>query len=212
MREFIKTLVLGLILIPAASAHEMPDSVKKEKLIEALILNDVFKAEHKEEVSGSSKVRFSFAESSIGYGMMAIAPMGMNNVMGHWDDGDQDFEEFHMTYSIGDHKFKLNCHIRTDEVLSQDSLKIDYKLQLKNCSLKNKTLGSTKEVVGPFASKKITWQRDKRYERGIDETDAHEVQISEVERFQGTGRAPSRGLAVEGPIEYADSKTAGTGQ
>ncbi len=205
MREFIKTLVLGLILIPAVSAHEMPDSVKKEKLIEAMILNDVLKAEHKDEVTQNSKVRFSFAESSIGYGIMAVAPIGMNNVMGHWDDGDQDFEEFHMTYSVGDHKFLLNCHIRTDEVLSSSNLKIDYKLELKNCSLKNKTLGSQKQVISEFGSKPIEWRRDKRYERGIDETDAHEVHISEVERFQGTGRAPSRGLAVEGTIEYEDS-------
>jgi hypothetical protein len=206
MREFIKTLILGLILIPAASAQEMPDSVKKDKLIEALILNDVIKAEHKDEVQANSKVKFSFAESSIGYGLMAIAPIGMNNVMGHWDEGDQDFEEFHMTYRIGDHKFNLNCHIRTDEVLSEDNMKIDYKLKLKNCSLKNKTLGSTKEVIGPFASKTVKWQRDSRYERGIDETDAHEIHISGVERFQNhSGRAPSRSLAVEGDIEYADS-------
>jgi len=207
MREFWLSLIIGVLLIPGVSAHEMPESVKKEKLIEALILNEVFKAEHKDEVKENSKVRFSFAESSIGYGLMAIAPMGMNNVMGHWDDGDQDFEEFHMTYSIGDHKFNLNCHIRTDEVLSQDNLKIDYKLKLKNCTLKNKTLGSTKEVIGPYVSESVTWQRDRRYERGIDETDAHEVHISEVERFQNhSGRAPSRSLAVEGGIEYADNE------
>ena len=216
MREFIKTLILGLALITGLSAHEMPDSVKKEKLIEALVLNDVVKAKHQDEVTANSKVKFSLTKSSIGYGLMAIARMGVNNVIGHLDKGDQDFEEFHMTYRIGDHNFQLNCHMRTDEVLSEDDMKIDYKLKLKNCSLKNQTLGSTEEVIGSDVSKVVKWQRDLRYERGIDETDAFEVHISEVERFKNlSGRAPSRGLAVEGEIEYDNSNkkdSAGTHQ
>jgi hypothetical protein len=67
-------------------------------------------------------------------------------------------------------------------------------------------LGSIEEVGGPDVSKVVKWQRNLRYERGIDETDAFEVHISAVERFKNlSGRAPSRGLAVEGEIEYDNS-------
>lgn len=111
--------VLLVVCSFVASAHNMQERVKKEKIIEVL-------RPFSHQISYYD-IRLEFSE----YNLTFAALKDKSN------SGDQDIEEFFAKIDIDNTPYEINCDIITGEYITIHQSTATYYMVFKNCTKKN---------------------------------------------------------------------------
>ena len=111
-----KIFVLFFFMSHFAYGHDMPDQVKKENIIDILV-ESVRPLESRRAELEKGKIRFGFAESTIAF---TAAPIFWEKA-GWFNVGDQDYEEFHLTFKVKEKTFVVSGDVKTEELMGVDN-------------------------------------------------------------------------------------------